>query len=204
MRIAALLSLAIALPLAGQDLGVHTSTIVRRGSNDLAHGLGVSLAGSFRLGDILVDSALARKASLRMGFRAVLSETRYAETSHDWCVDMCVPEAFERSVRSRMTKVTLFVVPLHSPTSRLDLGGGVAANNHTRSRPDGSSSHDGAWSFILSGAAAWRLRPSSPLWIHLEYTRHAEPPYYIADGFLETPGHSFNAGLVYRFADRRR
>ena len=204
MRLAALLILVIGLPLGAQDFGFHTATVVRRGPNDLAHGLGASLAGSFRLGDILADSSLARKASLRLGARVALSETGYGDTDYRLCIDFCPPAAHDVSVRARMTKITLFALPLASPTARLDIGGGVAMNHYTRTvASTGDESRDGAWSFVASLAGARRIG-TSPLWLQLEYTKHGAPPIHIADGRQETPDHSVNIGVVYRFADRRR
>ena len=203
MRFAAVFVLALAFPLGAQEFGFHTATIVRRSSNDLAYGLGASIAGSFRLGDILVDTALARKASLRIGGRAALSETRYDDRDLYRCIDFCAPNAHDVSVRARMTKVTVFVLPLHSETTRLEIGGGVANNVYTRTYAlDGSAARDNAWSFVGGIAASGRLW-HSPLWLQLEYTRHGRPPYYTGGGGAETPAHSLTAGLVYRLSDRR-
>ena len=194
-RIALVLSLAGALPLAAQEIGFHVSTAAPRQVGEaLSHGIGASLGGSFRLGDILVDSGLARRANVRIGGRVSFTRMAYGSTGF-LCADDCVGVYHPVTLQSWL--ITAFVLPYATRSTRLELNGGIDRYDY---RSAYSSSN---WGVVGGASAMWRIGPS-PLWFQLGYTHHGEAVAQMADGGPGTPpAHSARAGLTYRFADRR-
>lgn len=206
MRSFAFIGIAIlstALSASAQDVTVHGSSALWS-SDALRHGVGLSIGGSMRLGDLFVDSSTAARSNLRVGMRASITESRFADrTGSFFCVDDCAPGANDVSVSARTTQVTVNVLPYLSARTRVELNGGVAVYRQDRRlEATGSSYRDSQWGFV-SGASVSRRFNASPMWLHLAMTRHAEV-LRMADGGFDTPRHSFVAGLMYRFADRRR
>jgi hypothetical protein len=199
MRRIGLAGLLLAAPVGAQEVGLHlTSSAGRRDARPVAHGLGASLGGSFRLGDILADSGLARRANLRVGGRLSLSEMRFDDVDFSRCVDDCPAGAHDVQVTLRITQVSLFALPYASSMTRLEASGGIARYRYT------SSHRFATWGFVAGAALSRRLGEATPVWLQFAYTRHAEGVASLADGGAETPAHSVRAGLLYRFADRRR
>lgn len=192
-RVAVLLSLLMVPRLSAQEVGFHVSSAIpRHGTNALLHGVGVSLGGSFRLGDILADSSLAQRAGLHFGGRVSVTEMSYQPEF--MCADDCPPP---RSGTLRSWLFTTFMLPYASRTARIELNGGVGVYEYRTGSPGRN------WGFV-GGAGAMRRFGSSPLWFSLAYVRHADDFVEIADsGDGAPPIHSARAGLTYRFADRR-
>lgn len=193
--------IAAAAPAFAQELSVLGSSAVR-GSSALQHGVGVSLAGSFRLGNILVDTSWARRANAHVGLRVSITESRFATQAGFLCIDFCPPNANALSVKARTTKTTLNVLPVVSRTTRFEINAGVASYRQDQfSAAYNRSWRSSAWGFV-TGAAVSRRFGTSPVWMLVAYTRHAEPAAQLADGGQTTPAHSVAAGLTFRAADR--
>lgn len=204
-RLAALAALlvATAAPAFAQEISVLGSSAVR-GSSQLQHGLGMSLAGSFRLGNILVDTSWARRANAHVGLRVSVTESSFATQAGFLCIDFCPPNANAISVKARTTKTTLNVLPVVNRTTRFEINGGVASYRQDQfSAAFNRSWRSSAWGFV-TGAAVSRRFGASPLWMHVAYTRHAEPVAQLADDGQSTPKHSVAAGLTFRAADRTK
>jgi hypothetical protein len=192
-RIALVLMIAGVFPLSAQEVGLHVSSAIPRHVTDaLLHGVGASLGGSFRLGDILADSSLARRAGLRIGGRVSVTEMSYEPEFN--CADDCPPPP---SGTLRSWLFTAFMLPHASRTARIELNGGVGVYEYRAGSPGTD------WGFV-GGAGAMRRFGSSPLWFSLAYLRHGDDFAEMADGGDGSPPvHSARAGLIYRFADRR-
>lgn len=192
-RVAVLLSLLIVPALSAQEVGLHVSSAIpRHETNAMLHGVGVSLGGSFRLGAILADSALARRAGLRIGGRISVTEMSYEPVFS--CADDCPPP---ESGTLRSWILNALVLPYASRTARIELSGGIGIYEYRLASPATN------WGFV-GGAGAMRRFGSSPLWFSLAYARHGNDFVEIADGGDGAPPvHSARAGLTYRFADRR-
>lgn len=196
-RIALVLSLIGTSPLAAQEFGIHVSSAAPRQVNQaLSHGVGVALGGSFRIGDILADSTLARKTDLRVGGRVSFTRMAYGSTGFfSSCADVCI--GVNRPVTLHSWLFTAFVLPYATRSTRMELNGGIGRYDY---RASDSYSN---WGFVAGASAMWRIGPT-PLWFQLGYTRHGDTVAQIADGGAgEPPVHSARAGLTYRFADRR-
>ena len=206
MRRIALIGIAIlstALSAAAQEVTLHGSSALWN-SDALRHGVGLSISGSMRLGDLFVDSSMAARSNLRVGMRASITESRFADrTGSFFCADDCAPGANDVSVSARTTQVTVNVLPYVSVRTRVEINGGVAVYRQDRFlEATGSSFRESQWGFVTSASVSRRFN-TSPMWLYLAMTRHAEV-LQMADGSFDTPRHSFVAGLTYRFADRQR
>ena len=193
--------LAVALPVAAQEIAIHGSSS-RWSSETLRHGLGISLGGSVRLGDLLVDSSLARRANLRIGLRASITDSRFKERNVGWlCVDDCAADANHVAVSARTTQITLNLLPYVSSRTRVEINGGIAFyRTDNTAVVFGNSWRDSQHGFV-SGASMARRFGDTPTWLQIAYTRHAEV-LQPADGGFDIPRHSFVVGLMFRFADR--
>lgn len=204
-RVAFLLVFAITGPLAAQELGLHGSSAVPRDGGELFHGMGVSAGVTFRLGDILADTAWARRANLQLGLRLSFTGMTYRERLLHLCVDDCPRNAHDVSLVSRHIQSSLFVLPYVSRTLRLEANGGVTSYRDRRtSDAFGYSWRDRYWGFVAGGAMSRRFRVTSPLWLNLGYTWHGGASNPRSDPSYTTPRHSFRAGVIYRVATEER
>ena len=201
MRISALIGtlLLAALPVEAQEIAIHGSSS-QWSSETLRHGLGISVSGSVRLGDLFVDSSLARRANLHIGLRASITDSRFNERNVAWfCADACPTD--DVAVSARTTQVTLNVLPYVSNRTRVEINGGIAAyRQDNTSALSGNSWRDSRRGFV-SGASMSRRFGGTPMWLQVAYTRHAEV-LHVEDGRFDIPRHSFVVGVMFRFADR--
>lgn len=192
--------------VAAQEFGVHGATALPRYPDQrAANGFGVSLAGSFRIGSILADTSLARRASVRLGARVSLTELRSREQWTPPCEDFCPLALYAPTsvdVELRIVDGSLFVVPYRRASTQVELDAGVASYTYRRN-VETSDRRQGTWGFTAGARVARRLG-ASPVWLAADYARRAVspiPPPQDASS-VTPPPHSFRLGVVYRVADR--
>lgn len=190
--------LAAAAPLPAQELGFFGTSAIQRTEETAAHGAGIFLAGSFRLGSIMADSNVLRRSNVRIGARIAVSEVYWNALDYRRCIDDCPPGAHDIRIELRTTHGSLFLFPYRTPSTRLELGAGVAAYAH-RGDVRGNS-----WGFSAGAAFARRLRPNAPLWLNAGYERHGRSlmPEMADDRRWDPPPHSIRLGLSYHVSDR--
>lgn len=181
-------ALAISVPLRAQEVGAFsTVTLPNRSYWPATYGLGVSLAGFFRLGAIAGSNLPELKASpIRVGLRVVASEHR--GTLKDGSM-----------LRMGTYQASAMVRPTHSPLSRFEIGGGVAGYTVR------SSFRDAGWSLTGTIGLSRRAHERSSMWASIAYDIHREMDRVVAADASSAHGiiaHTVRLAVAFKLGAR--